>query len=230
MNSLLIDDHPVVRSAFRPIILEILPDTEIFEVSTVAQGLELVSQIDQITLTVIDINLNGTTAYPLISRISTEFPTARILVVSAHDDEATVSKAYDSGAHGFISKRYEPELVRSEILTVLYHSEDSQLQINSTSQRKLRMGPGAKPLDGHSKQQEEGLPARRSKFDSATGPEAFSRRERQIAALIQQGKSNNDIAAELFLSVGTVKNHVSQILQKLSVTSRTQAALRLSKY
>jgi DNA-binding NarL/FixJ family response regulator len=132
-------------------------------------------------------------------------PSLPIIVISAHDDPVTVRRALDLGASGFISKSASMEEIRNAVRTVL----DGGIA-----------APAALDLGKESDPEISGLIRRL---------QTLTPQQTRVLSMLGEGLLNKQIAYELGVSEATVKAHVSAILQKLGVDSRTQAVILLSK-
>ena len=143
-----------------------------------------------------------------IRRLTGEWPEARILVVTLFEDDESVFAALKAGARGYVLKDAE----EGEIARALQAVAQGEAIFSPTIAARLMdyfaAGP-ASPQAAH----------------GATFPE-LTEREREVLTLIARGRSNAQIADELSISLKTVRNHASNIFNKLQVADRTQAAIR----
>ncbi len=196
---MIVDDHDVVRMGLR-VLLEDSEYEVIHEASGVTEALRLVRQrVPDIVL--LDVRLADGTGIEVCRLIKQEYPEVRILMLTSYEDEQAVIEAIEAGASGYLLKQISREGLREAVGKVL-HGEallDPALALNVLSRvRKL----------SHSMLQEEIL----------------TKKEKEVLLKVAEGKSNREIAQELYLSEHTVRNHVSSILHKLNLTSRVQLA------
>jgi DNA-binding NarL/FixJ family response regulator len=193
---LVVDDHPLFRNGLAG-MLAIADDMELADAVGDAETAVRRSAELEPDVVLMDLNLPGTPGVEGIRRIvAAERPPA-VLVLTMVDDDDTVSAALQVGARGYLLKG----AVQDEVLSA----------IRSVSSGGLVFGRGAA----------ETVVSGRQRYR-----QDLTEREAQVLALIADGRSNNDIARELGLSLKTVQNHVSNVLAKLQVRDRTQAALR----
>jgi NarL family two-component system response regulator LiaR len=198
---LIVDDHAIVRKGIRALLSE----ADGFEVvGEAASGQEAVlsAQENHPDVVLMDLLMPGMDGIEATRQISSEQPQTRILVLTSFAADSNVFPAIKAGALGYLLKDSAPEdLVRA--IRQVYRGEPS---LDPAIARKL-MQEIARPV--------ERTPA----------PEALTAREMEVLALIAQGLSNQDIASRIVVSEPTVRTHVSRILAKLHLASRTQAAL-----
>jgi DNA-binding NarL/FixJ family response regulator len=149
-----------------------------------------------------------------IRSIKEHCPQVRVLVLTTFDDEETIQKALQSGADGYILKEMEDEKVIASVRGV--HAGMSIFGDGVYRVMKTRMEQGAG--SGENKAPEE------------TDAPALTARERDVVRLVAQGFDNKEIAAELFLAEGTVRNQLSRLLEKLALKDRTQLAVYAVKH
>jgi two-component system, NarL family, response regulator LiaR len=198
---LIADDHSIVRRGIRALLSE----TGGFEVvAEASDGLEAVLRADETRPDVIlmDLLMPGMDGIEATRRITSQQPGARILVLTSFAADNKIFPAIKAGAQGYLLKDSSPEdLVRA-------------------IRQVARGEPALHPTVAHKLLQEVARPA-----DLKPAPEALTPREMAVLRLIAQGLSNQEIADALHISEPTVRTHVSRILGKLHLASRTQAAL-----
>jgi two-component system, NarL family, response regulator LiaR len=200
ISVVIVDDHAIVRQGLRT-YLDLQPDiTVIGEAADGKQAVEVVRDLlpDIVLMDLVMPNGNGVDATREITALS---PSTRVIVLTSFSEDEQVFASIKAGAQGYLMKDVLPqELVRA-IRTV--HRGEAQLDPEIA--RKL-MHEFSNPQPT------------RPKHD-------LTERELEVLRLISLGKSNKDISEELVLSEKTVKTHVSNILQKLHLSDRTQAAV-----
>ncbi|NJN94427.1 MAG: response regulator transcription factor [Anaerolineales bacterium] len=198
---LIADDHAVVREGLRTLISR-TPGMEL--VGEAANGLEAISQgeafqPDVVLLDMVMPRLNGLEAIPKLKQV---VPQVRILVLTSFDDDERVFAAVKAGALGYLLKDSSPQELLQAIRSVYQGQPSLAPNIAYKMIRELSQ-PSSLP------QTEEPL----------------TEREVETLRLIAQGLSNDEIAHKLTISERTVGKHVSNILEKLHLANRTQAAL-----
>ncbi|MER7779037.1 response regulator transcription factor [Streptomyces sp. NPDC096191] len=197
---LLVDDHQVVRRGLRT-FLEVQDD--IVVVGEAADGAEGVDRAQELKPDVIlmDVKMPGMDGVDALRRLRDLDNHARVLVVTSFTEQRTVVPALRAGAAGYVYKDVDPEALAGAIRSV--HAGHILLQPE---------------VAGALLSQDEG-----NSVQGRAG--SLTEREREVLGLIADGRSNREIARALVLSEKTVKTHVSNILMKLDLADRTQAAL-----
>ncbi|WP_100010408.1 response regulator [Lentibacillus sediminis] len=213
----LIDDHKLFREGVKR-ILDFEPSFK-----TVAEGEDgseaarLVKQHkpDVVLMDINMPNMNGVQATKDLVRF---FPDARVIILSIHDDESYVSHALQTGAQGYLLKEMDSDALIEAIKVV--HEGGSYLHPKVTHnlvQEYRRL----------SKENITGIAE--NKVEYRRPLHILTKRESQVLQLLADGKSNRAVAESLYISEKTVKNHVSNILQKMNCTDRTQAVVAAIK-
>nr|WP_202488274.1 response regulator transcription factor [Streptomyces sp. SID5473] len=197
---MLVDDHQVVRRGLRT-FLEVQEDIEV--VGEAGDGDEGVARTEELRPDVVlmDVKMPGTDGIEALRRLRGLDNPAKVLIVTSFTEQRTVVPALRAGASGYVYKDIDPEALAGAIRSV--HA-------------------------GHVLLQPEVAGALLSQDDPNTGSGrggTLTEREREVLGLIADGRSNREIARALVLSEKTVKTHVSNILMKLDLADRTQAAL-----
>jgi DNA-binding NarL/FixJ family response regulator len=198
----IVDDHVLFRSGLR----ELLQQEEVHvmgEASTAEAGLELVRRHGP-DVAIMDLNLPAMSGHDAIRRIAESAPRTQVLVLTISANESDVTEAVLAGACGYLLK----DASVADIVTGVRAAAAGESMVSPRMTKTI--------LD-QLRQQDRG--------DGKPPAEALSAREREILRLVTEGKDNATIAQELFISPYTVKNHISNILLKLHVSNRIQAAV-----
>jgi NarL family two-component system response regulator LiaR len=198
---LIADDHTILRKGIRA-LLGTEPDIEV--VGETADGLETVAQAEALRPDVIlmDLVMPRMDGIEATRRIAAEQPGVRILVLTSFAADDKVFPAIKAGALGYILKDSGP----AELVQAIHQVHQGQ--------------PSLEPSIALKMLQEISHPAQQPPT-----PDPLSEREMEVLRLLAQGKSNREIADQLVITELTVRTHVSNILGKLHLASRTQAAL-----
>lgn len=205
LNIVVADDHPLFRDALCNAIEVQLADANILVASNFAEVEKSISANPDIDLLLLDLNMPGADGYSGLMRLRSEYPALPILMVSASDDTKTITRLIDLGANGFIPK--------SSSLDQIRHALDEVLAGN------VWLPPGFTP--DRDEQDEVG--------EILAQIASLTPQQNRVLHMLADGLLNKQIAFTLNVSEATVKAHVSAVLQKLRVDSRTQAVICLSK-
>jgi DNA-binding NarL/FixJ family response regulator len=204
---LIADDHPFFRDGLR-VLLEATPDTEL--AGEAGNGDEAVRMAATLNPDVIlmDLRMPRTGGIEATRKILKKEPHAAVLVLTMVEDDDSVFAAMRAGARGYLLKGAD--------------KEEMLLAIRAVARGEAIFGPGiAKRLIRYF----SSAPQAPARAPRAVFPE-LTDREREILDLIAAGKNNQEIAEELYLSLKTVRNYVSNIFTKLQVADRAQAIVR----
>jgi DNA-binding NarL/FixJ family response regulator len=199
------DDHPLFRDALRQTVSSIAQAAKIEEAGSFDDLTALLEQDGDVDLILLDLTMPGTSGFSGLIYLRAQYPAVPVVIVSASDDGATIRRSLDFGASGFIPKRFGVDTLRDAILKVM----DGNVWV---------------PPD--------------TDLSAATDPEMTRLRDRlvtltpqqvRVLMMLSEGLLNKQIAYELGVSEATIKAHVSAILQKLGVESRTQAVIAAAK-
>ncbi|EGG36849.1 response regulator [Paenibacillus sp. HGF5] len=203
------DDNSFIREGMK-IILATFDEFDV--VATVEDGQEAVAfcEAHEVDVALMDVrmpNLNGVEA----TKQLTERTKTKTLILTTFDDDEHITDAILNGAKGYLLKNNDPERIRDAIKTV-YHGHHV-LQDVVLDKIKSGLSPG-KP-DKTDKEDKA------NKFDRSL----FTERELDIMALIAKGLANKEISKKLFISEGTIANHITSVLSKTGLEHRTQIAI-----
>lgn len=199
---LIVDDHAVVRTGLRT-FLGLQPDLEVVgEAADGSEGVAMARRLepDVVLMDLLMPNMDGVTA---IARIKAERPDIEIVTMTSFIEEEQVTAALEAGAAGYVLKDAEAE----EVATAVRAAHAGEVHLDPAVARLLA----------------QRLRARRTPADDLAEP--LTERETDVIRLLGQGMSNKEIATALFITERTARTYVSNILGKLGLASRTQAAL-----
>jgi DNA-binding NarL/FixJ family response regulator len=203
---LLVDDQPLIRRGLRA-LLKPEPDLEIVgEAENGERAIEILQTIEADVI-LMDIRMPIMDGVAATQAIVPAYPNTKILILTTFDDTAYVTQALQNGASGYLLKDTPaPELVSA---IGLIHKGYTQLSPGIA--QKLLTPPPTPPSQVSSPQAQVQTP--------------LTPREEEILSLIAQGSNNREIAQFLYISEKTVKNHITNLLSRLGLRDRTQAAI-----
>lgn len=203
---LVVDDHPLFRDALQAAIHSSFPEAHIAEASSVAQARDMISDSGGFDLVLLDLTMPGTRGMEGLLELRALTPKTPIVIVSAAGEPRVIHEAMTCGASGYISKsirRLElAEAIRDVMSGLIYLPKDYE---------------PPKPEPGSSDQ------------DIAARVASLTPQQLRVLIMLRKGLANKQIAYELDVGETTIKAHVSEILRKLRVTSRTQAVIEVSR-
>jgi two-component system invasion response regulator UvrY len=199
INVMLVDDHAVVRMGFK-MLLELDADIKVVaEAESGEQGIQRYMEFKP-TVVVMDITMPGIGGLEAIERILAKDSSAKILVLSAHEDSVHPKRVLNAGAMGYLTKRSAAEEMIKAIRTVA--SGKKYLEASVAQQMAIQQLSGDQnPVD------------------------VLSPREFEVFMALAKGKTTNEIAETLFLSPRTVGTHLYNIKQKLNANNSAEIAL-----
>lgn len=198
---LIVDDHGLVRDGLRAILLSNFPACAIAEAGSFAEALERLEAKPDPDLVLLDLNIPDAQRFSALEQLRADFPALPVVMVSGSYDRVTVRDALAAGAAGFLPKTLD----RATILDAIGQVLMGEIYV-----------PGELQSDPVADEEDEKI---RRLIDSLTA------QQRVVLGHLVAGRLNKQIAHELDISMTTVKAHVSAILCKLNVFSRTQAVI-----
>jgi DNA-binding NarL/FixJ family response regulator len=202
---LIIDDHPLVRDGLRSVIAVTFDGCEIFEAAGLDDALATLEKQSNFDLILLDLNIPDVKRLDGLRLLRNRYPILPVVMVSGAFDRAIVREALSAGAAGFIPK----SMKRSAIVDALHRVVSGEIYM-----------PDAIEDSTQDSQEETDILGR---INSLTP------QQRVVLAHLVHGRLNKQIAHDLSVSMTTVKAHVSAILQKLGVFSRTQAVIMANR-
>jgi len=204
---LIIDDHPLFREALHSAVRMAYPDVDTVEARSIAEAMTLLAEAKPFDLALLDLNMPDVNGFEGLLQLRTRHPRLPVVIVSGHEEPKIISEALSYGAAGFIPKSARKGDLAAAIRAVMdgaiYVPENYEIQ----------------PPDPESADRAE-MVRRLAKLTP---------QQLRVLQMLRQGLLNKQIAFELQVGETTVKAHVSEILRKLNVYSRTQAVIEVSK-
>lgn len=202
---LIADDHPMVRDGLRTVIAVAFDQCELFEASSLDEATAIIEREGDFDLVLLDLNMPGAAGFSGLIELRERFPSVPVVIVSAAQERGLARAALAAGAAGFVPKSLRRsaivDAIRSVVAGNIYapEFEESELAADAEDTEILRRIATLTP------------------------------QQKVVLHLVVAGKLNKQIAFELDVSMTTVKAHVSAILGKLKVFSRTQAVIMVNK-
>ena len=205
MTIIIADDHPLFRGALRQALAGLGDRTQIVEAGDFEATRQAALENPDADLMLLDLAMPGVSGLSGLIAFRAEFVSLPVVIVSASDDAATIRRALDLGASGFIPKSASIEDIRAAVRAVL----DGEVWVPH-------------PIDMDEEPDSEVQ-------DLIRRLQTLTPQQSRVLGMLAEGLLNKQIAFELSVSEATIKAHVSAVLQKLGVDSRTQAVIQLSR-
>ncbi|MGH6792448.1 MAG: response regulator transcription factor [Kiloniellales bacterium] len=206
LKILIVDDHPLFREALSNAVRQAFDTATVLEASDIEETVDAISANSSIDLVLLDLNLPGTSGFSGLLTLRTQFPKLPIVIISGSYDRRVVSEALGYGVVGFIPKSAPKSMLREAVDETLAGGV-----FLPESYRKL----------------EDELPEGEGRdSDLAQRLASLTPQQFRVLQMLGEGKLNKQIAYDLNVGETTVKAHVSAILRKLKVYSRTQAVIK----
>jgi DNA-binding NarL/FixJ family response regulator len=199
------DDHPLFRGALREAVSGLLARVEVAEAGAFDEVATLLDRGGDVDLILLDLTMPGVRGFSGLMYLRAQYPSVPVVVVSANDDPTVIRRCMSFGASGFIPKTLGIDEMRTAIMRVLKGGVWTPPDVD---------------LEGGSDAEAAQLMARLA---------SLTPQQVRVLMMLSEGLLNKQIAYELSVSEATVKAHVSAILQKLGVESRTQAVIAAAK-
>jgi len=199
------DDHPLFRDALEQTISNSIKDLQIIQTGTLDSVIESLEGTDDVDLVLLDLKMPGVQGFSGLIFLRAQFPNIPVVVVSASEEAQVIKRVMELGASGFIPKSASMEDMQTAVQTVLAGEIWVPQNIDTDNSNDDENSELARRLTTLTPQQ------------------------LRVLMMLRDGLLNKQIAYELSVSEATVKAHVSAILQKLKVDSRTQAVIVSSK-
>lgn len=201
---LIVDDHAVVRRGLSA-YFDVLADVQVVgEAPDGKHALKLLGEMaprgELPDVVLLDLVMPGLDGVAATGEISVTYPSVRVVVLTSFGEPERVRAALAGGAAGYLLKEAEPP----EVIAAVRAAVAGDVYLHPSIARQL---------------------TRHVHAPSCTGPSTLTQREREVLVLVARGRSNQRIGTELQISERTARTHVSNVLRKLQLASRTQAAL-----
>lgn len=201
----IVDDHPLFRGALKQALSDSLETSEIVEAGSLDELTEKLAGGIDVDLILLDLTMPGVQGISGLVFLRGQHPEIPVVIVSANDDPVTIRRCMDCGASGFVPKSEPVERIRAAVRSVL----DGNVSV-----------PAGIDLSQAGDVETNDLIARLS---------SLTPQQVRVLMMLGEGLLNKQIAYKLGVSEATIKAHVSAILQKLGVDSRTQAVIAVNK-
>lgn len=202
---LIADDHPLFRGALREAVSGLFANADIAEAGTFEDASKILDAGSEVDLVLLDLAMPGVRGMSGLMYLRAQYPSVPVVIISGNDDPAVIRRCMGLGASGFIPKTLGVEGMREAIAAV------------------LKGGVWTPPDVDLSAGADDETSAMLARLATLTPQQV------RVLMMLSEGLLNKQIAYELSVSEATVKAHVSAILQKLGVESRTQAVIAASK-
>lgn len=199
------DDHPLFRDALRQAVASVLTSAKIDEAGSFEELTAMLEQDSDVDMVLLDLSMPGISGFSGLIYLRAQYPAIPVVIVSASDDGSTIRRSLDFGASGFIPKRFGVDTLRDAIVKVM----DGDVWVPPDTDLSSAVDPDMARL--------------RDRLATLTPQQV------RVLMMLSEGLLNKQIAYELGVSEATIKAHVSAILQKLGVESRTQAVIAAAK-
>ncbi|MBD2748539.1 response regulator transcription factor [Microvirga sp. BT688] len=199
------DDHPLFRGALRQSVASIMPHARVMEASGMDDLNATLSQERDVDLILLDLTMPGVQGFSGLMSLRAQYPELPVVIVSATEEPTVIRRAMDFGASGFIPKSIDIDSIGGAIQAVLAGDTWTPPDVDLSATEDAETADLVRRLGTLTPQQV------------------------RVLTMLSEGLLNKQIAYELGVSEATVKAHVSAILDKLGVDSRTQAVIAASK-
>jgi DNA-binding NarL/FixJ family response regulator len=207
MKILIVDDHTLIRDALRGVLVALRSDAAVLEASRSSEALEIAAGNQDIELILLDLGLPDSDGFTTLSELRERHPEMAVVVLSASTDREDIARALQLGAQGFIPKSAHRDVMLGALNFIfsggIYVPPEILVETAAT-------------------------PASNAAIDCRLPPAqdlGLTTRQREVLALMMQGKSNKAICRALDVAEPTVKNHVTAVLKALRATNRTEAVV-----
>jgi len=202
---LVVDDHPLFREALESAVRTAYPNSEVVEASSIEEAMAQIERRPGFDLALIDLSMPSVKGFEGVLRVRARHPGLPVVVVSGLEDPRIVAEAMNCGVSGFVPKSAK----KGELTDAIRRVMNGEVFVPASLAPPPSVDKGGKP----------------KKQDFAERLATLTPQQLRVLGMIRQGLLNKQIAFELDVGETTVKAHVSEILRKLNVASRTQAVI-----
>jgi len=207
---MIVDDHNIVREGLKKILSLCDEIKVVSEASSGKEALNLLSASTQlIDIVLIDVRIPEMDGIETTKYIRDQYPKTKVIILTTFNEDEYIFRGLKNGASGYILKDIKPNVLIECIISVYDGNVFLQPEV-------------ATKVVGKLKSEKETINV---KTDPIMNKNRLTSREEMIARMISNGKSNKEISKLLYITDGTVRNHISKILSKLYLRDRTQIAL-----
>lgn len=204
---LIIDDHPLFREALHSAVELAYPEVETVDAVDFDNALDILKHEKNFDLILLDLKIPGVQGFEGLLKIRSLFPRLPVAIISGHEDSRVISDALSYGASGFIPKSVKKQELTHAIRQIM----DGQVYVPEF------YAPPTETTDD------------RERKEMISRLASLTPQQLRVLQMLREGLLNKQIAYELNVGETTIKAHVSEILRKLNVYSRTQAVIEVSK-
>lgn len=206
---LIADDHALMRMALHDLVLELIPESTVLQTDSPDTISTLVDSEPGISFILLDLFMPGHDIFSVIKEIHQSHPNIKIIVISASEKKQHIRKAFEYGIHSYIPKSSDMPTINSALQSIFagekyipdFYNMDNDIDNEDIVVAGLTM------------------------FKPEQIESILTNRQLEIFQLLGEGKSNKEIASKMYISVNTVKIHVSAILKSLNLVNRSQAGI-----
>lgn len=202
---IIVDDHPLFRGALNQALSAVFDQAEIIETGSLDEVTQRIGEDKEVDLILLDLSMPGVQGLSGLLYLRAQYPEIPVVIVSASEDPTTIRRCIEFGASGFVPKPQPVDRIRKAVRAVL--------------DGEIWTPPDLAP-SGPADAQTSDLVARLS---------TLTPQQVRVLMMLGKGLLNKQIAYKLGVSEATIKAHVSAILQKLGVDSRTQAVIAINR-
>jgi DNA-binding NarL/FixJ family response regulator len=203
---LIVDDHPLFREGLQSAIRSFEPSADIYEATSIEGAMDVISAHEDFDLVLLDLALPGTSGFSGLMRVRAAYPKLPLVVISGHDEAALVREALSLGIAGYVPK----STPRKELARAIRETLSGAVYVPEAYLREAgEVNAGERDILQRLRE--------------------LTPQQLLVLEMLRGGKQNKQIAFDLKLAETTVKAHVSEILRKLRVFTRTQAVVEVAK-